>query len=75
MLSIRYLSTSSIDIGCDGVETHLGVIITGKRSTRLRTNSKDKLPDPTMIEHEKNIAVKAGGSALLHAARKSYQTA
>ena len=46
----RYSSTSSIAMGCVGVATQRGQIITGRRSVSARINSKDRLPEPMMIE-------------------------
>ena len=37
-------------IGCAGIETQRGATITGKRSTRARIISKDRLPDPITTE-------------------------
>jgi hypothetical protein len=37
-------------IGCVGVASHAGQIITGNRSTSVRTRSKEKLPAPITIE-------------------------
>ncbi len=45
--------TSSMPMGCVGVSTHFGQTITGRRSTRARTISNDRLPDP-MITDERN---------------------
>jgi hypothetical protein len=41
---------ASAELGFVGVASHAGQIITGRRSTSVRTRSKEKLPAPTMIE-------------------------
>jgi hypothetical protein len=37
-------------IGCAGTDTQRGVIMIGRRSTSARIISKDRLPEPMMIE-------------------------
>ncbi len=42
-------------MGCVGTATQRGVIITGRRSTRARTSSNERLPDPITIEARSSI--------------------
>ena len=42
-------------IGWAGVPTHFGVIMKGSRSTRARIISKERLPDPMMIEARNSV--------------------
>ena len=44
-----------IPVGCAGVATHFGQTISGSRSTSDRINSKERLPEPMMIEARNSI--------------------
>ena len=48
--AIKYSTTSSIPMGCAGVSTQRGVIITGSLSTRARIISNEALPEPITID-------------------------
>ena len=41
--------------GCARVRVHLGTVITGSRSDRARTSSKERLPEPMTTEARSSI--------------------
>ena len=52
----RYPNTSFMAMGWQGVPTHRGVIITGSRSTRYLSISKEALPDPRIMAARRQVA-------------------
>ena len=50
-----WLLIAAIAIGCVGVASQAGQIITGSRSTSVRTRSNEKLPAPMTIDARNSI--------------------
>jgi hypothetical protein len=47
-------------IGCAATDTQAGQIITGKRSTRARIISKERLPEPMTMEARNSMTSTPG---------------
>ena len=51
-------------MGCDLVNTHFGVIITGSFSHKSRMISKEELPEPTIIPARNTVKLKAPSESI-----------